>query len=190
MLGPVSRFPLGLLDLFGVKQMGAYPGEIAQAYSPTLDLLAMTLRANSEQTLIDLPINIGVAGGTVVTGTYPVLYDGVNQLSTAENECMFITAWNIQWTAIGAGVLLPDATLVYDAASGGNRISFLDTLPFVGGFGGSAGETTSFQIGDAEALIYVPPGKVINLCTSRNAFVPLGEEGRIATCLRYLKMRV
>ncbi len=188
MLGPVSRFPLGLLDLFGVKQMGAYPGEVAQNFQPTLDLLRLVAQANSTDTGIDLPINLFDVA-TLPAGTYPVAESvGGPQLATAQNECMFITGWNIQMTVNGVGGAVPDCTLCYDI-DGGHRISFSSFIR--GGFtAGGLATTISWLKGDADCLIYVPPGAKINLATWGQATSVLGGDCRIATCLRFIKMRV
>lgn len=49
MAGEISKLPLGLLGLLGIKNGGAYPRELAGFYQPMLELLPWIAAANFEE---------------------------------------------------------------------------------------------------------------------------------------------
>lgn len=182
-VGPTSRFPLGLLDLFGVKQMGSYPREISQLIQPSIDVLKMVVSANADDTGRQLAINIGAAGGTVPYG----FHTGLTTLVTAQNECAFITHWGIQAQILGVGGQLPDSNLCFVDALGGAYF-FSDRNNHVTIAGSAVRQ--GYSRGDPNCLIFVPPGRNVWLVTDTDSIGAVGGDCAIEFNLRYVKMRI
>lgn len=95
---PVNRLPLGLLSLFDIKQMGAYPKDLAGTYDLNIDILPLMVSAGASY--------IGrTAAGAQITADTPGIYNLGPELAVPENE-----VWLVERCAVTA-VLAADQYL-------------------------------------------------------------------------------
>ncbi len=184
MLGPVSRFPLGLIDLFGVKQNGEYPRSISQEMQPTLEVLKLTCQANGTD-YRDLPVSHGAVGGTSVAGYYGF---GATKLTAKQNECLLVTSWSILGVVSAVGSALPDcnaAIVNLTGTSGFYHLSDSTPRDTIAG----AAQTKQYSKGGS-GLWYVPPGFGLCMMINDSAIAAIGGLVQYEFTARYMRLRV
>jgi hypothetical protein len=179
-LGPVSRFPLGLLDLFGVKQNGTYPRDVAEQMVPTIEVLRLVVSANATS-FRAIPINIAGAGA-VAAG-----YQGTNGLLAAQNEALFITNWSVSGNVVGVAAELPDFNFALVNPNGADNFMLNSATgrdPVIGT------AATRYLSKGQQGLWYVPPGWSTAILTHGSAIGVAAGLCQIEYNVRYLRVRI
>jgi len=189
-MGPVSRFPLGLLDLFGVKQNGQYPGQIADFIQPALDVGNLLFHANAE-TYIATTYPIAQAGAfTTAAGNY-VLNPVVDP---AQNELLIVSNWSVVGYCNGVASFLPYAVPAFIPPGTSSRFPFRGThippLNAAGAPGITGVATTTYQSYGSDLPTVIPPGSSLVLHTLATAVGVAGGDFRLEFNLRYMRLRV
>lgn len=191
-LGPTSRFPLGLLDLLGVKQMGQYPRSMSEEMIPTIEVLRMLCASNSSRTITDLPLNMFDADQTDPTNL-PILENLGEPLVTGPNEALIITAWSMMGSVLGAGGIVPDSSLGYrNSVTGGQAMFFsntaMDQVGNVAVINGGAVRVTYVKA-DPDCMIYIPPNSDVIIHLASQAISVAGGDALISTNLNFIRLR-
>lgn len=187
-LRPVSRFPLGLLDLLGVKQMGAYPDSLTRQMQSSVEILPLLLQTNA-QLAAGAP-QIGLVGAATAPSSYINVVDSSGvPLQSAANEILIITKWSIYGSWSGVGSEMPDAQLCHKPQVAGAEAFFWSDRPRRGNLAGSA-NLDFWSNGDSNCAIVVPPLHSVALRTLAIAISVAANSLTIQAQCNYHRLRV
>lgn len=187
-MGPVSRFPRGFLDLFGLKQLGDYMSTVGDTTSPTFDVSELIYKGNAEVYIqTTAPYLLNGAGG-LPSGRYPL----IAPVGTAENEVIIVTAWALLGQVLGVNANLPDARVVYVSNANAQMYPFgeIDAVSIfgAGGLVGAAAVRSTLQGG--QKPLFIPPGHNIEVLANQEGVGVAGGQISYSVQLRFIRLRV
>jgi hypothetical protein len=183
-MGPISRYPKGLLDFFGLKSMGQYPATVGDGISLSFDLSAL-LRWSDLETLFTIE-TVTNAGGAIVRSQGNIILWTVPQ-----NELWVVNAWtqSLEATA-GAGVQINSTWLQYRI--NGNGLFF----PFMNGQSQAPSQFNSIAGGGASrfmgsnGLWVLTPGTNVVSSMSTNPTPTAGIDSTLSSGIAFNRLRV
>lgn len=191
-MGPVGRFPRGLLSLFELKTLGDYPGVVTDSIACTYDISLLLAQADTE--FVSYPVT--VSNGALVNhgaGVFPLDTLSSTPYPNArvpQNEVWLMCAWGSlsYYSATVAGGFNPVAWWGYIPAGSGNLIPFNNYRHAEFNVGG-AGQILD-QIGDASTIQVIPAGSVIAFTNARAPIGSAGGVGQLTFAHRFTRLRV